>query len=114
MVADVGDQITKVFQEAFGYSSSEESWAHEHRNCQDYANKFIKDDKAKGEVLKDIDLLQVMPPPEAFDLFSLFFFFKIFTHDLNRVCGYLIGYDTHIFRVFRYGCGYQHPNPKKK
>ena len=49
-------------------------WAHVHRNCQDYANKFIKEDKAKGEVLNDIDLFQVMPSPEAFDhAFKLFF-----------------------------------------
>ena len=42
-------------------------WAHVHRNCQDYAYKFIEEEKAKGEVLNDIDLLQVMPLPEAFD-----------------------------------------------
>ena len=81
LVADGGDQITKGFQEAFGYSSIDQftrvmCWAHVHRNCQDYANKFIKEDKARGEVLNDIDLLQAMPSPEAFDHACKLFFEK--------------------------------------
>ena len=51
-------------------------WAYVHRNCQEYANKFIKENKEKYEVLNDIDLLQVMSSPEDFEHACNLFFEK--------------------------------------
>ena len=78
MIADGDDRIASGLQDPFGLKRFTRimCWAHVHMNCQEYANKFIKEDKEKGEVLNDIDSLQVMPPPEDFEHAWIQFFEK--------------------------------------
>ena len=81
LVADGGDQITSGFLDAFCYTCSKQftrfmCWALVHRNFQEYAYKFIKEDKEKDDVLNDIDVLQVMPSPEDFSMLVICFLIK--------------------------------------
>ena len=60
-------------------------WAYVHRNCQEYANKFIKENKEKYEVVNDIDLLQVMSSPEDFEYACNLFFEKWTEKNIERM-----------------------------